>query len=226
MTSLVGRTTTGIQRIGDTVHRPAGAHSEFVHAVLRHLEARGFAGAPRYLGTERGVEILSFLPGEVPQELGWFSSDQFTAGARLLREFHDLTSDFEGLGSQEVVCHGDVSPCNFVFRDGLPIGLIDFDAAHRGTRRQDVGYAAWLWLDLGNADYEPTAQGRRLREFIDAYGAFDWLDALPAVIDAQTELSLRAAAPQGTREWAEGCRRWSTANGAGLTAGLTSPNSA
>ncbi len=36
-----------------------------MHALLRHLEARGFAGAPRVLGLdEQGREVLSYLPGE------------------------------------------------------------------------------------------------------------------------------------------------------------------
>jgi len=222
MTSLVGRTTPGIQRVGDTVRRPTGAHSEFVHAVLRHLEARGFTGAPRYLGAEPGVEIVSFVGGEVPQELGWFSAAQFTAAARLLRELHDATCDFDGLASHQVICHGDVSPCNSVFRDGLPVAFIDFDAAHPGTRREDVGYAAWLWLDLGDSDLDPTAQGRRLGEFVTAYEAFDSRDAIPAVLDAQAELSSRLGAPPTTREWAESCRRWSIANRAALAAGLAS----
>jgi hypothetical protein len=221
MTFLVGRTTPGVRRIGDTVCRPTGPHSEFVHALLRHLEARGFPGAPRYLGNEAGnVEILSFIAGDVPQDLGAFSTSQITAAARLLREFHDATIDFGGRGSHEIVCHGDVSPCNCVFRDEVPIAFIDFDTAHPGERRQDVGYAAWLWLDLGNPDQDPDAQGRRLGDFLDGYGAFDVLDALPAVIDAQRELSQRPGAPAGTQEWALACMRWSTENRAAMAAGL------
>ena len=42
-------------------------------------------------------------------------------------------------------------PCNFVFRDGRPVGIIDFDAAAPGPRLRDVGYAIFLWLNLGSA---------------------------------------------------------------------------
>ena len=38
-----GDVTEGVVRIGDTVRRPAGPHSPLVHALLRHLEAAGFA---------------------------------------------------------------------------------------------------------------------------------------------------------------------------------------
>ena len=47
-------------RVGDTVRRPAGSSGESVRNLLLHLEAVGFDGAPRYLGTdEQGREVLS-----------------------------------------------------------------------------------------------------------------------------------------------------------------------
>src|SRR5512139_786480 len=89
-----GRTTEGDVRVGDTVRRPTKARAPFVHALLRHLEARGFSGAPRFLGTDsEGRDTLSFLPGDVPAELGHFSDAQLMAAARLLRQLHDATAD-------------------------------------------------------------------------------------------------------------------------------------
>jgi aminoglycoside phosphotransferase (APT) family kinase protein len=76
------------------------------------------------------------------------------------------------------------SPCNAVFRGGVPVAFIDFDAAHPGARRDDVGYAAWLWLDLGNEDVLPELQGERLASFVRTYGALSLADAVPAVLDA------------------------------------------
>jgi len=65
-----GRLTAGVVRVGDTVRRPTGPHSAFVHALLMHLEAVGFAGAPRLLGMDdQGREILSYLAGWVPPNL-------------------------------------------------------------------------------------------------------------------------------------------------------------
>lgn len=188
--------------------------------LLQHFETRGFVGAPRWLGNDSaGRDILTYLPGDVPLELGTHSTDQIKTGARLLRALHDSSLGFEGLAPHEVVCHGDASPCNCVFRDGLPYAFIDFDAAHAGDRRDDIGYAAWLWLDIGNADLDPFQQGRRLREFVAAYDA-DFLDAVPAVIDAQTELSRRHGAPASTQEWATQCLQWSNDNRVMLEAGV------
>ncbi len=216
-----GRTTAGVSRIGKTVRRPLGPHSAWVHRLLRHLEARGFAGAPRFLGIDAsGREILSFLPGHVPDELGEFSPVQLGAGARLLRDLHDATIGAELSGYRQVVCHGDASPCNCVFVGGVPAAFIDFDAAHPGDRREDVGYAAWLWLDIGNADLAPDAQGRRLADFFVAYGAIDMADALPAVLDAQVELFDRRGSSAETRRWAQKCRGWVERNLGDLTRAL------
>jgi len=41
-----------------------------------------------------------------------------------------------------VICHNDLSPCNFVFRTGSPVALIDFDTAAPGNRCMDLGSAA------------------------------------------------------------------------------------
>ena len=91
-----GRTAAGIVRIGDTVRGPISARSDFVHGILRHLEAKGFQGALRFLGLdEKGREVLTFVPGAVPSELGAFTDDQITAAAELLGSLHDATTDRE-----------------------------------------------------------------------------------------------------------------------------------
>jgi tRNA A-37 threonylcarbamoyl transferase component Bud32 len=88
----------------------------------------------------------------------------------MLRRFHDATARCALAGSAEVVCHGDVSPCNTVFRNGLPVALIDFDAAAPGRRVDDVAYGLFLWLDLGNEDVALADQRRRLELAASAYG--------------------------------------------------------
>jgi hypothetical protein len=214
-----GRTTSGVVRVGDTVRRPLKSNSAFVHQLLTYLESKGFSGAPRFLGIDlANREILSFIPGFVPDNLGEFSGTQLAAAARLLRAFHDATTDCELKGSKEVICHGDASPCNCVLVDGVPTAFIDFDAARAGSRREDLGYAAWLWLDIGK-DIDAELQGQRLRDFFIAYGQVDIRDAVPAVIDAQVRLASRSGAP---REWAESCREWTERYRASLLRACTS----
>jgi len=205
-----GRTTAGVARVGQTVRRPVRAHSSFVHQLLGHLESKEFVGAPRFRGIDTsGREILTFIPGDVPEQLGMFADAQLHAAARLLRDLHHATTDCELRGDRTIVCHGDASPCNCVFREGIPVAFIDFDAAHAGDRRDDFGYAAWLWLDLGNSDLAPAYQRRRVAEFVASYGAIDSVDAVPAILDAQTALAERPGSTSpGIRAWARACRSW------------------
>jgi hypothetical protein len=83
-----GRTTSGVVRVGNTVRRPLTSNSLFVHQLLTHLESKGFASAPRFLGIDSANrEILSFIAGFVPGNLGELSGAQILSAAWLLRGF-------------------------------------------------------------------------------------------------------------------------------------------
>lgn len=193
-----GRVTAGVVQVGETVRRPIKGDRAQVHDLLTHLEHKGFAGTPRFLGVDdKNREILSFLPGEVPRDLGDFSDAQLLTAAALLRRFHDATADFPAVrdGGAEVMCHNDWGPPNCVFRDGLPYGLIDFDTIAPGMRLWDLGYSAFSWLDLGNPDYAGEEQVRRLDLFAEGYG-------LPACTPSQ--IAAYALARQTTlASWAK-----------------------
>ncbi len=223
-----GRSTPGVIRVGDTVRRPVGANSRLRHQLLHHLESVDFAFAPRLLGNDpHGREILTYVEGWVPPDLGTFSVRQLREAARLIAAFHEATAGSPIRGAHEVVCHGDLNPCNFVFRSGLPVSIIDFDACHQEPRQLDVGYAAWHWLDVGNPDRKPYELGQRLASFLDAYGPFAPADPLSAICEAQAWLAERCRALQrptsreaGAERWACNCRAWVLQHGLQLEAGL------
>ena len=158
--------------------------------------------------------MLSFIPGFVPPELGYFSDAQLMAAARLLRQLHDATLDCPLRNQYEVVCHGDPSPCNCVFVDGVPTAFIDFDDAHPGTRLEDLGYAAWLWIDIGNDDLSAETQGQRVANFFQSYG-LSTDEAIGAIVSAQVALAQRTDVA-GVREWSNNCRVWVERNRADL----------
>ena len=217
-----GRSTAGVVRVGNTVRRPVRSSPALAHELLLHFERRGFGGAPKFLGIDSsGREVLSFLPGFVPSELGYFSDEQLHAAARLLRQFHDATLDCELRGGCEVVCHGDASPCNCVFVDGMPTAFIDFDEAHPGSRSEDLGYAAWLWVDVGNDELEATRQAQRVADFFRSYG-FDSNAAVPSIISAQLALAERTDVAS-VREWSNSCREWVERNRAALQRAALNP---
>lgn len=176
---LVGGVNT-VVRIGERVHRPAGEWTPAVHALLKHLESKGFTAAPRAHGFDaEGREILDFIPGDVPGAEVHITDEALAEVAALLRAFHDATLDFSPPPDAawhlaprtpaEVICHGDVAPYNTVFRDGRPVALIDFDTAHPAPRVWDVAYAAYRFVQLIWHGAPPAEQARRLALFADAY---------------------------------------------------------
>lgn len=202
-----GHTTVGVVQIDDTVHRPLAANADYVRLILRQLESVGFAGAPRYLGVDPvGREILSFVPGDVPVVLGDFDDGILEAAAGLIRRFHDATAPLCRATSFEIACHNDLSPCNTVFRDGRPVAFIDFDALAPGLRSHDLGYAAWLWLDIGDSQRLVDEQKRRLALFLAAYGAkVNNAEIVEAMIWRQSSL---VAEGGRASSWAATCLDW------------------
>jgi Phosphotransferase enzyme family len=200
-----GRITPGVVRVGETVRRPTNANSAFVHELLLHLERVGFEGAPRFLGIDsQGREILSFREGTVPENLSpEYSDEVLKAAGRLLRRYHDAVAGSELAAGAETACHNDVSPVNFVFVDGLPVALIDFDAAVPGPRIRDLAYGLFLWLDLSDDGLPLDEQARRTRVFFAGYG----LSGPPAnlvdeIVSRQRERAPSApGGPDAVRWW-------------------------
>ncbi|MEU6260557.1 aminoglycoside phosphotransferase family protein [Streptomyces sp. NPDC047043] len=211
-----------VVRIGNTVRRPAQPWTPTTHALLAHLENVGFAHAPRPLGfDDEGREILTHIEGE-SGPAGWANvvpDDGLRAFARLLRAYHDACADFTpppgatwppggaGPDTQGVVCHGDFGPWNIVWRDGQPVGIIDWDFARPGPRVHDVAYALEYVAPFRD-DTEcvrrlrypvPPDRRRRLELFCTAYGLESTEGMVDAVIDRQrdTAAAVRQLAAQG-----------------------------
>lgn len=209
-----GRVTSGVVRIGDTVRRPLCQNSEFVHRVLRFLEPSGLPVA-RFLGIdEKGREILSFLPGKAPDNLGKFSLGQLKAAARIIRRLHDALRFFPGCASGQTVCHHDLSPCNFLFVEQQPAFVIDWDACAIGDPIDDLAYALWMWLDVGNPDFSPTEILERMEYMLDAYQLEpERRIGLSLRMERQMDRVSRSLFPspeqtKATQCWAKDCRQW------------------
>jgi hypothetical protein len=187
---LSGGWVNQVVRIGDTVHRSAGAWTPAVHALMRHLESVGFAEAPRVLGMDdQGREVLTYIEGEVgttfPPEL--LTDDGLAALGALLRRYHDAVSGYAppkdavwrvgqvALAAGWVVCHGDFGVWNIVYRYGHPVGIIDWDFAEPGPPIHDLAKLAWSAVPLNDGGsealiFEGLDRRHRLRVLCDAYG--------------------------------------------------------
>lgn len=179
-----------IVRVGPTVRRPLRPDAAGAHALLRHLERVGFAGAPRYLGVdEDSREMLSWIPGDVPAAStvpdALATDDALVSVAVLLRDLHRAAEGFDPTpyawprvvppafrGAR--VVHNDPNIDNVVFRAGRAVALIDFDLAAPADPVWDVALAVRLWAPLRTpADVVDARAGRELaraRTFADAYG--------------------------------------------------------
>ena len=181
-TILEGGDVSVVVRIG-AVRRPTGEWSPSVHALLRHFEAVGFEGAPRFLGIdEQGREILSFVAGDAALAPLPPGDEVLVELARLLRRAHEAQAGFEppadaawfSGGEGSVICHRDLFPPNVILREGLPVGLIDWDLAGPAEPLDDIVSAASFWAPLRTDAEEwglpSDRRPERARLLCDAYG--------------------------------------------------------
>jgi Phosphotransferase enzyme family len=187
-----GRVMRGVVRVGGTVRRPLSAGSGRIHRLLNHFERCGFDGAPRFLGIdERGREILSFIDGFAPPHNGFELSEQgVRAGARLVRRVHDLTAGTEFAAGSEVACHPNLAQQNFIFRDMIPIAIIDWDGTQPGTRLEN--FADFLWAFVHPAVYGEGEPAARMLQV--AAGAYGWTggglaDAMLSIVRTFCEIN-------------------------------------
>lgn len=208
-----GRVTQGVVRIGDRVHRPQCANAGFIHNVLNHLEQKNIPFAPRFHGVdEKGREILTFMVGSVPDNLGDYASEQCAAAARIIRALHEALADFPGCPAGTTVCHFDLSPCNFTFIGDLPAAVIDWNAAAFGEPLDDLAYAAWMWLDIGNDENDPAKVFEGITAMLDAYGTTDRASFCTRIHRQMARVGASVFPTEeqtlATRRWTEDCRRW------------------
>lgn len=145
-----------VLRIGDHVHRPRRKGADVAEALLLHLEAVGFEGAPRFLGhDDEGRQVLSYLPGDVhtDQRPPWLEDDEANAQvlgrlAGFVRDVHEATAGFVPPADAEpfrplplagdVWNHADVHYGNTVFAGEKPIALIDWECCAPGNGLYDL----------------------------------------------------------------------------------------
>lgn len=231
---LTGGADSNVVRVGGTVRRDGRAWSSAVLDLLRHIERQGFEGAPRALGfDDQGRECLTYIEGDVGLGQGFIPDRQDRFDVRLpdyvwsdralvelgklLRSYHDAAASFawnernwrlEPREPVETICHNDLSPWNTVFRAGLPVAFIDWDAAAPGPRSWDLGFIAWRWVPFWRDD-KCEAHGlpkgirekaRRFQLFLDAYGIEPEIEIMRAAIERvrQMQQHMRNLAASGS----------------------------
>jgi hypothetical protein len=76
--------------------------------------------------------------GSLPPHNGFrLTEDAVRAGAKLVRAVHDLTEDTPFAAGSEIASHPNLSQPNFVFRDMIPIAIIDWDGHVSGNQGRE-----------------------------------------------------------------------------------------
>jgi len=181
-TLLLGATANRglIVRVGDAVLRPIAPCWPATHALLAHLSAVGFDGAPRVLAAGPSTEVLTYMHGQAavpPLTEATLTDTALISVADLLRRYHAAAASFDPAGyawprpipagfCTGLVSHNDVHPANLIFIDGRAVALIDFDWAGPGSAAWDCAAAARYWAPLADdRDITDSRQGRALERF-------------------------------------------------------------
>ena len=169
-----------VVRVGDTVLRPTAPCWRATHALLGHLSATGFDGAPRVLAVGPVTETLTYIEGRAavpPLPADTLTDTALVSVADLLRRYHQAALSFDPAAYSwprpvparfrtGLVSHNDVHPANLVFRDGRAVALIDFDLAGPGSAAWDFAAAARSLVPLQDeADVADSRRGRALERF-------------------------------------------------------------
>jgi thiamine kinase-like enzyme len=217
-----------IAKIGDKVHRPTEFWQPAVHDLLNYLESVDFAYSPRVFNNdEQGREVLGYIDGE-SGKAGWtqiISDDGLRKYAKFLRAYHDAVAGYKpsdkfewangakGLQPGQIICHGDFGPWNIVWKNGVPVGLVDWDLAHPNRPEHDILYA--LEYSAPFRDDETTIKWHhfktvpdrkhRIEVFLEAYETPMINDIATKVAQMQREVNefAKSLAKRGVRPQAD-----------------------
>jgi len=222
-----GNLTAGVVRVGSTVRRPAGPWTPAVDALLTHLNAVGFEGAPRTLGFDReGRHVLEFVEGEAGarfDHVRYGGEQAMLRVGRMIRSYHEAVAAFTPPvdatwnvvippDETTLIAHHDLAPWNLV-RGGNTWVFIDWDNAGPGSPLWDLAYAAHGFVPLAPTT-APSVAARRLTALVDGYGLAEQdRRRLPALIVRRTmamHALLHNGHQTGTQPWS---RLWNEGHG-------------
>lgn len=185
-----GNVSASVVRVGTTVRKPASGSTAAVEALLSHLAAVGFTGAPQALGRDaRGRPMLEYVPGTMADAMPPMTLPELARVGRLIRRLHDAAASFVPPADaawevvippdrEELICHHDLAPWNLV-RQVVRVGEggAEADGGGRGAgagSEAEAGSSAERWVFI---DWDGAGPGSR--EWDLAYAAHGFVPLAP-----------------------------------------------
>lgn len=173
-----GNATESVVRVGSTVRKPWTKATASVCAFMDAVRGTGVTVPETYGRDEQGRLVLEYIPGALAMDAPLSSAELHRVG-EMVRTIHDAAEGFVPQAHDvwetavpapeaDLVCHNDLAPWNLIV--GERWVFIDWDSSAPSTRLWDLAYSAQAFT-LNDPSADPGDAARRLRSFIDGYGA-------------------------------------------------------
>jgi predicted metal-dependent phosphoesterase TrpH len=146
--TLRGGRNNHVVKTGSMVQRTIKGNQLLFQGFFKFLNEKKFSFIPKYLGEKDNLNHFEYTQGFVPDNIGRTTINQLVEFMKIVRKMHDLSKEFTK--TDQVICHGDLSPCNVVFEGPHIKAIIDWDNIYIGNRWEDISYILWLWINIGS----------------------------------------------------------------------------
>lgn len=178
-----------VYRRKNVVIRPVEQSSAYVHSLMEHFFKKGLP-VPRALESEDPeFEAVEYIEGERVHPYKWTDEALFKIGT-LVKKLHEASDTYRPdtsaawkpwylreIGKPEVYSHGDIAPWNIITKDGMPVGIIDWEFAGPIDPIVELARVCWLFPQLFDDDIaamydlpSPVKRAKQVRIITDAYG--------------------------------------------------------
>lgn len=167
---LTGGYSKKEQKLKDGKLYKKASHNQIEYEFLNKMREIGFKQVPVYYGQEDGFDVFSYIEGNTRLFVSDSPMEEIRQVVETLRKIHDLTRNPQ---DGTVIVHGDLSPMNTVFKDGLLQGVIDWDGCAYGQDYEDFVYVFWTWANVGDPLRNDEHLFEVLLKMLRWYGASD-----------------------------------------------------